>query len=194
MNLASNNKQKSKKFDKKKLALNKFFQIFLTALCCLLLLLPNTSVSSPTDNVIISQGSNDKQKNFDTKTVELLLHAEIALNRNMPKIALEKYLKATNGRRWRIEHAQMLTTPDIKRLKELGIVASMQPSHCTSDMKWLDDRIGEKRLHRISRWNTLLKNDIVIAGGSDCPSEEGNPIYEYYAAVTRTDHSGYPNG
>ena len=106
----------------------------------------------------------------------------------------QKYLKATNGRRWRIEHAQMLTTPDIKRLKELAIVASMQPSHCTSDMKWLDDRIGEKRLHRISRWNTLLKNDIVIAGGSDCPIEEGNPIYEYYAAVTRTDHSGYPDG
>ena len=106
----------------------------------------------------------------------------------------KKYLKATNGRRWRIENAQMLTTPDIKRLKELAIVASKQPSHCTSDMKWLDDRIGEKRLHRISSWNTLLKNDIVIAGGSDCPIEEGNPIYEYYAAVTRTDHSGYPDG
>jgi len=70
----------------------------------------------------------------------------------------------------------------------------MQPSHCTSDMKWLKDRIGGHRLHRISRWKTLLENDIVIAGGSDCPIEEGNPLYEYYAAVTRMDHSGYPQG
>ena len=70
----------------------------------------------------------------------------------------------------------------------------MQPSHCTSDMKWLDDRIGQQRLHRISRWKTLLNNNIVIAGGSDCPIEEGNPIYEYYAAVTRTNHEGYPEG
>ena len=88
----------------------------------------------------------------------------------------------------------MLTTSDIERLKKLSIIASMQPSHCTSDMKWLNQRIGEKRLHRISRWNTLLKNNIIIAGGSDCPIEEGNPIYEYYAAVTRKDHTGYPEG
>ena len=106
----------------------------------------------------------------------------------------EKYLQSKNNRRWRIEHAQMLTTSDIERLKKLSIIASMQPSHCTSDMKWLNQRIGEKRLHRISRWNTLLKNNIIIAGGSDCPIEEGNPIYEYYAAVTRKDHTGYPVG
>ena len=106
----------------------------------------------------------------------------------------EQYLKSKNNRRWRIEHAQMLTTSDINRLKKLSIIASMQPSHCTSDMRWLNARIGEERLHRISRWNTLLNNGIVIAGGSDCPIEEGNPIYEYYAAVTRMDHSGYPDG
>ena len=106
----------------------------------------------------------------------------------------QKYLKTKNDKRWRIEHAQMLTTDDIQRLKNLSIIASMQPSHCTSDMKWLKDRIGEHRLHRISRWKTLLENDIVIAGGSDCPIEDGNPLYEYYAAITRTDHSGYPKG
>ncbi len=105
-----------------------------------------------------------------------------------------KYLKTSNNRRWRIEHAQMLTTSDIDRLKNLSIIASMQPSHCTSDMKWLKDRIGAHRLHRISRWKTLLDNGIVIAGGSDCPIEEGNPIYEYYAAVTRTNHEGFPKG
>ena len=106
----------------------------------------------------------------------------------------QKYLQSKNNKRWRIEHAQMLTTDDIQRLKDLSIIASMQPSHCTSDMKWLKDRIGGHRLHRISRWKTLLENDIVIAGGSDCPIEEGNPLHEYYAAVTRMDHSGYPQG
>ncbi len=106
----------------------------------------------------------------------------------------QKYLKTKNNKRWRIEHAQMLTTSDINRLKEYSIIASMQPSHCTSDMKWLKDRIGEHRLHRISRWKTLLENDIIIAGGSDCPIEEGNPLYEYYAAVTRMDHTGLPEG
>jgi len=106
----------------------------------------------------------------------------------------QKYLKSKNDKRWRVEHAQMLTTKDIDRLKNYSIIASMQPSHCTSDMKWLKDRIGEHRLHRISRWKTLLQNDIVIAGGSDCPIEEGNPLYEYYAAITRQDHSGFPDG
>ncbi len=106
----------------------------------------------------------------------------------------QKYLKGKNNKRWRIEHAQMLTKNDIQRLKEYSIIASMQPSHCTSDMKWLKSRIGEHRLHRISRWKTLLENNIVIAGGSDCPIEEGNPLHEYYAAVTRQDHKGFPKG
>ena len=106
----------------------------------------------------------------------------------------EKYLQSTNNRRWRIEHAQMLTQGDISRLKDLSIIASMQPSHCTSDMNWLKERIGQERLHRISRWKTLLNNGIVIAGGSDCPIEDGNPLYEYYAAVTRQDHNGLPKG
>ena len=106
----------------------------------------------------------------------------------------QKYLKSQNDRRWRIEHAQMLTTNDIGRLKECSIIASMQPSHCTSDMKWMKSRIGEHRLHRISRWKTLLDNGVIIAGGSDCPIEEGNPLHEFYAAITRTDHDGFPKG
>ena len=125
---------------------------------------------------------------------QLCTHAIGDRGNNFVLDTYEKYLKTKNDRRWRIEHAQMLTTNDISRLKDLSIIASMQPSHCTSDMKWLKDRIGEHRLHRISRWKTLLENDIVIAGGSDCPIEEGNPLYEYYAAITRTDHSGFPKG
>jgi len=106
----------------------------------------------------------------------------------------QKYLKSKNDKRWRVEHAQMLTTKDIDRLKNYSIIASMQPSHCTSDMKWLKDRLGENRLSLISRWQTFINHGPKIPGGSDCPIETGNPIFEFYAAVTRQDHSGWPAG
>ena len=121
-------------------------------------------------------------------------HMQLEIENSFVLDTYQKYLKSQNDRRWRIEHAQILTTNDIGRLKECSIIASMQPSHCTSDMKWMKSRIGEHRLHRISRWKTLLDNGIIIAGGSDCPIEEGNPLHEFYAAITRTDHDGFPKG
>ena len=94
--------------------------------------------------------------------------------------------------RWRIEHAQMITHDDMLRCKEFEIVPSMQPSHCTSDMRWIEDRIGAHRTHRISRWKTFADLGLPIPGGSDCPIEDGNPMFEYYAAITRKDHDGFP--
>ena len=94
--------------------------------------------------------------------------------------------------RWRIEHAQMITYDDMLRCKEFQIVPSMQPSHCTSDMRWMKDRIGSHRTHRISRWKTFTDLGLPIPGGSDCPIEDGNPMFEYYAAITRKDHDGFP--
>ena len=52
---------------------------------------------------------------------------------------------------------------------------------------------GENRFHRISRWKSFIDAGCQIPGGSDCPIEEGNPLFEYYAAITRQDHDGYPN-
>ena len=103
-------------------------------------------------------------------------------------------LKKSNNKRWRIEHAQMIDDDDINMFKGHSILPSMQPSHCTSDMKWLKQRIGENRLKLISRWNSFLKLNIPIPGGSDCPIETGNPLFEFYAAVTRQDHQGFPKG
>ena len=97
-----------------------------------------------------------------------------------------------NDRRWRIEHAQMVGDSDIMRFKEFNILPSMQPSHCTSDMKWLPERIGEHRLNLISRWQSFINAGLKIPGGSDCPIETGNPLFEFYAAVTRQDHKGWP--
>ena len=103
-------------------------------------------------------------------------------------------LPHNNNKRWRIEHAQMVSDKDVLRFKSSNILPSMQPSHCTSDMKWLKDRLGENRLSLISRWQTFINHGLKIPGGSDCPIETGNPIFEFYAAVTRQDHSGWPAG
>ncbi len=113
------------------------------------------------------------------------------------RMVLDVYSNSVNSKtdhRWRIEHAQMVCDEDIPRFAENGIVPSMQPSHCTSDMPWLEDRLGSKRLHRISRWKTFIDSGCRIPGGSDCPIEEGNPLFEFYAAVTRRNHKGLPAG
>ena len=103
-----------------------------------------------------------------------------------------KTITSSINHRWRIEHAQMVSNEDVPKFFNNGIIPSMQPSHCTSDMRWLDDRIGEKRFHRISRWKTFIDSGCKIPGGSDCPIEEGNPLFEYYAAITRKNHDGFP--
>ena len=111
------------------------------------------------------------------------------------RMVLDAYRNATKNsynHRWRIEHAQMVTDEDIPKFLEYNILPSMQPSHCTSDMRWMDKRIGLDRLPRVSRWKSFLNLGIPIPGGSDCPIEDGNPMFEYYAAITRQDHNGWP--
>jgi len=103
-----------------------------------------------------------------------------------------RVLEKNNNKRWRIEHAQMIPDQDLIQFKQYSILPSMQPSHCTSDMKWLPERLGEDRLQLISRWKSFVDMGLKIPGGSDCPIEEGNPLFEFYAAVTRQDHSGWP--
>ena len=110
------------------------------------------------------------------------------------KIVIDTYSKYhKKDYRWRIEHAQMIKYDDMLRCKEFEIIPSMQPSHCTSDMRWIENRIGNHRTHRISRWKSFVNLGLPIPGGSDCPIEDGNPMFEYYAAVTRMDHNGLPN-
>jgi len=101
-------------------------------------------------------------------------------------------LGKNNNRRWRIEHAQMVDDDDMRKFKEYSVLPSMQPSHCTSDMNWLPERIGKQRLKLISRWQSFIKLGLKIPGGSDCPIETGNPLFEFYAAITRQNHNSYP--
>jgi hypothetical protein len=88
--------------------------------------------------------------------------------------------------RWRIEHAQHLDTADIPRFKTLGIIASMQGIHCTSDAPFVEKRLGEER-SRLGAypWRSLLDAEVLIANGTDAPVEDVDPLKCFYASVTR---------
>jgi predicted amidohydrolase YtcJ len=96
--------------------------------------------------------------------------------------------------RWRIEHVQMLALSDVPRFTEIGVIASMQPTHATSDMPWTPDRIGPERMKGSYAWRSLLEQKTIIAGGSDAPVEDINPLWGLYSAITRQDHKGQPEG
>ena len=108
----------------------------------------------------------------------------------------EAAYKAVGGRelRNRIEHAQVVAPADIPRFRQLNLIASMQPTHATSDKNMALDRIGPERLKGAYAWRTFLDQGTRIAGGSDFPVESDNPFFGLYAAITRTDHEGQPPG
>ena len=100
----------------------------------------------------------------------------------------EMLIRLADGdqRRWRIEHAQHLHPDDVGRFGELGVVAAMQPVHCTSDGPWVPLRLGEQRAREGAYvWRALLDQGAVIASGTDTPVEDINPIATFFAAVTR---------
>jgi hypothetical protein len=88
--------------------------------------------------------------------------------------------------RWRIEHAQHLDTADIPRFREMGIIASMQGIHCTSDAPFVEKRLGRER-SRLGAypWRSLLDEGVIIANGTDAPVEDVDPLLSFYASVTR---------
>jgi predicted amidohydrolase YtcJ len=92
--------------------------------------------------------------------------------------------------RWRVEHAQILTERDLPRFAKLGVIASMQPSHAISDLFFAPSRLGMERLAGAYAWNSLIKSGAIICGGSDAPVERGEPMIEFYAAVTRKSIKG----
>ncbi len=105
----------------------------------------------------------------------------------------EDILKDHEGEspRWRIEHAQIIDPVDIPRFKELGIIASMQPSHAIGDLHFAPARLGDERLYGAYAWRSLTDAGALIAGGSDAPVERGDPMIEFYAAVGRMDLKGF---
>jgi predicted amidohydrolase YtcJ/acetyl esterase/lipase len=115
------------------------------------------------------------------------------------RVTLDAYEKALaavrpTDPRPRIEHAQILAPGDAERLARLGVFASIQPTHATSDMPWAEARVGPERIEGAYAWRYLLSSGVRLAGGSDFPVESENPLLGFYAAVTRQDLSGHPPG
>jgi predicted amidohydrolase YtcJ len=109
---------------------------------------------------------------------------------------IDAYAKAGVGAkdRFRIEHLQVISMPDVPRLARHGIIASMQPTHATSDMYWAEARLGPERARGAYAWHTVLNAGGRLALGSDFPVEDVNPFFGIYAAVTRQDQKAWPAG
>jgi predicted amidohydrolase YtcJ len=98
---------------------------------------------------------------------------------------------SAESRRWRVEHAQHLDPADIPRFAQLGVIASMQGIHCTSDAVFVMQRLGARRAQGGAYvWKSLLDSGAIICNGTDAPVEPVDPIASYYASVTRR----LPNG
>lgn len=96
--------------------------------------------------------------------------------------------------RWKIEHAQLLAESDFHLFKTLRIIPSVQPTHCTSDMRWAELRLGTKRIVNAYAYKRLLEEAGILALGTDFPIENISPLETFYAAITRQDKKGNPAG
>jgi len=97
--------------------------------------------------------------------------------------------------RFRDEHSQILDEKDIPRFGRLGVIASIQGIHATSDLPWASQRLGEARvLEGAYVWQKLKKTGAVLINGTDAPVEDVDPIRSYYASVTRQSETGVPPG
>ena len=114
------------------------------------------------------------------------------------RMALDAFERAQDGEpsplRNRVEHAQIIALDDIPRFSGLGVIASMQPVHATSDMNMAEDRVGPQRIKGGYAWRRLLDSGAVLASGSDFPVELPDPFHGLYAAVKRQDRQGLPEG
>jgi predicted amidohydrolase YtcJ len=107
---------------------------------------------------------------------------------------LSNHPGGSGGPRFRVEHAQIVSADDIPRFARLGVTPSMQPTHCTSDMYWAQDRVGPDRIRGAYAWRSYLDDNNHMPLGSDFPVEGADPLWGIYAAVTRQDKKGWPDG
>jgi len=134
----------------------------------------------------------DLVKQFNSRGFQVAIHC---IGDRANRMALDIFQSVGNpALRNRIEHAQIIHPADIPRFSPLGVVPSMQPTHCTSDMYWADERLGEQRLVGAYAWQSLIQAGSIIPGGSDAPVETPDPLAGIYAALTRQDPKGWPPG
>lgn len=104
-----------------------------------------------------------------------------------------EYLKGKNDRRWRIEHVQILSPHDLHKFGDYSVIPSIQSTASTTDMHYAENRVGPVRVKGAYVYRDLMLQNGWIPNGSDFPVESNNPLYGYYALVTRKDLNGYPD-
>ncbi len=108
--------------------------------------------------------------------------------------AARKAVPQARDPRLRIEHAQVVRKQDVARFAELGVIASMQPSHASDDLRWADARLGPERSAGAYAWRWFAQAGVTLAHGSDFPVEIVNPFWGVYAGITRQEADGKPLG
>lgn len=151
-----------------------------------------------------NQGLLLTQENYFREIVQKAVQAGIQINTHAigdraNRIVLSVYeeaqaLRSTQDLRNRVEHAQIVALADVPRFARSRIIASMQPTHATSDMPWAQDRVGPERIKGGYVWQAMLNSGARLALGSDFPVEFVNPMLGFYAAITRQDAHGQPQG
>jgi predicted amidohydrolase YtcJ len=131
-------------------------------------------------------------KKIAAKGFQMCTHA---IGDSANRMILQVYaaaLKGKNDKRWRVEHAQIVSPEDVKYFGDYNIIPSVQPTHATSDMAWAINRLGAQRLKSGYAYKDLMKQNGWIPLGTDFPVENINPMYTFYAAVIRKDLKGWP--
>ena len=152
---------------------------------------------APYDDLPSSAGLNTASVESVTRTAELAMENDFQMcihaigdraNREVLDIFEEQFSKnpSSISRRWRVEHAQHLHPDDILRFGELGVIASMQGVHCTSDAVFVPKRLGMRRSKEGAYvWRSLMESGAIVTNGTDAPVEDVDPIPSFYASVTR---------
>jgi predicted amidohydrolase YtcJ len=151
-----------------------------------------------TSGILIMESDKLRQMAIerDKAGFQLAFHA---IGDRANRVALDVFeaVANTNGprdRRDRIEHAQVVALEDLPRFAKLNVIASMQPSHQSNDMRWAEARVGPGRIKGAYAWNTLKKSGARLAFGTDYPVESINPLRGLYACITRELPEGGPAG
>jgi predicted amidohydrolase YtcJ len=161
--------------------------------------LPEGSVPASTSRVGLPTTPVDQMRAVAQTAIEngyqMCIHAiGDRANREVLNVYEDTFRKNNrNGKdlRWRVEHAQHIDAADIPRFGQLGVIASMQGVHCTSDAPWVEPRLGAQRAEEGAYvWQKLMQSGAVVTNGTDAPVENVDPIASYYATVTRRTHDG----
>ncbi|MGH9860519.1 MAG: amidohydrolase, partial [Candidatus Acidiferrales bacterium] len=132
----------------------------------------------------------------DKAGFQIALHAigDRANRVALDALAAAREANGARDSRHKIEHAQVVAPADFSRFAELGVIASMQPCHETTDMRWAQERVGQERSKGAYAWKSMLNNNVRLAFGTDYPVEPLNPMTGLYACVTRERPEGGPAG